>query len=538
MGFELPRTSGGDSGQVIPAASPAGSPQPEAPVAAARPPGPPATLPLSILDAAANAIVITSATGEVQWANRAFLTLTGYAATETVGHTPGQLVRSGCHPRSFYEEMWNTILAGRVWRGEVINRRKDGSLYEEDMTITPVLDEAGRVVQFVAVKQDVTERNQLRARLADAERLESIGRLAGGVAHDFNNLLTVITSYASLARTSLDSANPLVAQLEEIERAGERAALLTRQLLAFSRGQTLTPAVLDLNRVVSTLHHMLARLIGEHMTLEVIPGGQLWAVRVDLGQIQQVIVNLVVNARDAMPAGGTITISTGNVVLGDSVALACGVAPGDYVALEVSDTGTGIPPDVYAHMFEPFFTTKPEGRGTGLGLSTVHGVVRQSGGAIDVRTAADRGTTFRVLLPRVLDAVTHPQASVSTRVRRGSGTLLIVEDDESVRQLTAAVAETAGYDVITAEHGHAALEVLRCRPVDLVVSDVVMPGMPGPELARRAAAVRPGLRFLFMSGYADERLRRQLSGAPLLCKPFQPVEFARVVGELLDAPRP
>ncbi|MGE3190327.1 MAG: ATP-binding protein, partial [Vicinamibacterales bacterium] len=488
----------------------------------------------SALDAAANAIVITDIEGRVSWANRAFYELTGYARDEAVGRTPGTLVKSGCHPPAFYEEMWETILSGRVWRGEIVNRRKDGSRYEEEMTITPVFDEAGRVAQFVAVKQNVTERNQLRAELARSQRLESVGRLAGGIAHDFNNLLTVINSYAELGRVSLGPKDPLFTQLNEIQQAGRRAATLTRQLLAFSRRQVLHPSSLDLNRIVEDMLRMLGRLIGEHITLHFRPGPGLWAALADHGQVEQVIMNLAVNARDAMPDGGAITIATANVTVpvedGDSR-----LPAGDYVSIVVSDTGTGIPPEIQAHIFEPFFTTKPQGQGTGLGLSTVYGIARQSGGTVDLATSAS-GTSFRVLLPRSAGAPAGAHAGVDGGLRRGTGTLLIVEDDDAVRELAATIAEVAGYTVFTASNGHLALEVLRRQRVDLVVSDVVMPGMPGPELARRAASVQPGVPFLFMSGYTDETLGRQLAEvrSQLLDKPFTPADFARTVGRMLE----
>jgi PAS domain S-box-containing protein len=487
----------------------------------------------SALDAAANAIVVTDTNGRVTWANRAFLGLTGYRMDEAIGQTQGTLVRSGHHPETFYREMWATILSGRVWQGEVVNRRKDGSTYEEEMTITPVFDDTGRVSQFVAVKQNVTERNHLRAELARAQRLESVGRLAGGIAHDFNNLLTVINSYAELGRVNLSPGDPLFTQLHEIQQAGRRAAELTRQLLAFSRRQMLHPSSLDLNRIIEEMFRMLGRLIGEHIALHFHPAAGLWMARGDHGQVEQVIMNLAVNARDAMPDGGTITIDTANVTLGGGDDDR--VAPGDYVAIAVSDTGRGIPPEVRAHIFEPFYTTKPQGQGTGLGLSTVYGIVRQSGGTVEV-TTSDAGTCFRILLPRSAGASARSSHAEAAGLRQGQGTLLIVEDDEAVRGLAASVAEIAGYAVITAENGPRALDLLRRHRVDLVVSDIVMPGMPGTELARRAADVQPGVRFLFMSGYADEALARQLSDiqAPLLGKPFTPAEFARMVGEMLE----
>jgi CheY-like chemotaxis protein/anti-sigma regulatory factor (Ser/Thr protein kinase) len=381
----------------------------------------------------------------------------------------------------------------------------------------------------VAIKRDLTEAKQLEAQLLQSQKMEVVGRLAGGIAHDFNNLLTVINGTAELMASSLPEGHPLRPDLREIELAGSRAATLTRQLLAFSRKQVLTPEVLDLTTLLADLRSMLQRMIGEDITLTIVPARNGSWIRADKGQIEQVLMNLVVNSRDAMPHGGTVTITTGD-----------DLDPG-HVLIEVRDTGTGMDEATLARLFEPFFTTKEQGKGTGLGLATVYGIVRQSGGTIDVQSSPGAGSTFRIRLPRVAaDAPAHPPRTPAGT--SGNETILVVEDEDRVRQMTGRMLESSGYRVLTASSGAQAMRILEAhsQPVHAMLTDVVMPGMSGPELVQRAAGVRPDLRVVYMSGHTDnEALRVAVFSktARFIGKPFAREDLARLIRDTLDAPQ-
>src|SRR5581483_7414360 len=360
---------------------------------------------------------------------------------------------------------------------EILNRRKDGTLYTEAMTVTPVRDAQGAISHFIAIKEDITSRKQLEEQLWRAQKMEAVGRLAGGVAHDFNNLLTVIRGYADILSNSLPKKDAsLRASVDEILKASERAASLTRQLLAFSRQQVLAPKVLDLNHVVGGVEKMLRRLIGEDIELVTTLQPDLGPVRADPGQIEQVLVNLAVNSRDAMPQGGRLSIETRNVDLdGRSPDPEVVVKPGPYVEIRVQDTGCGMDEETQSRIFEPFFTTKEKGKGTGLGLATVYGIVKQSGGYIWVSSEPGHGTTFRIHLPRVNASVVQAeQSELETSVRRGTETILIVEDEDGVRALCREILLAQGYQVLEAGDGEAAFTVLRQHPgtIHLLLTDV------------------------------------------------------------------
>jgi PAS domain S-box-containing protein len=385
------------------------------------------------------------------------------------------------------------------------------------------------------------DRDRADVTLRQSQRLESVGRLAGGVAHDFNNLLTAIFGYADLLAEELPAGSPGREDLGEIRTAAERAAGLTRQLLAFSRQQVLQPVVLNINDVVDNVEKMLTRLIGEDAVLQAHLAPDLGNVRADAGQLEQVLVNLIVNARDAMPGGGKLTIETANAEIGEAYADAHRpVAPGRYVMLAVSDTGTGMDAVTKARLFEPFFTTKPAGKGTGLGLATVYGIVKQSGGYIWVYSELDLGTTFKVYLPRVeapAEAVREPAAPTGTPI--GTETVLLAEDDAMLRPLARALLTKLGYRVLEASDSAAALAAARAHPgeIHLLISDVVMPGESGVQLARQIMAERPRLRVLYVSGYTDEAIVRHgvlEPGVNFLQKPFTPAALARKLREVLD----
>ncbi|HVZ32806.1 MAG TPA: ATP-binding protein, partial [Polyangiaceae bacterium] len=425
---------------------------------------------------------------------------------------------------------------------------KDGSHVEASLTMSPIRDAAGNVVGISKIVRDLTDQRraeqQLRRaeqQLRDAQKMEAVGLLAGGIAHDFNNMLSAIVGYTELVLENLGANDPLRPDILEVRKAGASAVSLTRQLLAFSRRQVLSPRVLDLNQIVTHLERMVRRLIAAHVTLAFQLAADLGRVSADPGQIEQVIMNLVLNARDAMNERGTLTISTENVTLAGPQCEALGVTPGPYVLLSVGDTGCGIPPATRARIFEPFFTTKEKGRGTGLGLSTALGIVQQSGGAIDLESELGLGTTVRVYLPRTEQPVQSAYSVPPARAtERSWETILLVEDEEQVRSLARTALRRQGFQVLEAEQGGEALALCERHAgnIHLLLTDVVMPGMGGRELAARAAALRPEMKVLFMSGYAhDEILPSGVleDDVALLQKPITPSSLTRKVREVLDA---
>jgi PAS domain S-box-containing protein len=494
------------------------------------------------LNAAANGIVITDRDGSIAWINPAFTALTGYSAEEAIGKNPRELVKSGVHDQAFYKHLWDTILTGNVWHGEMTNRRKDGTLYAEDMTITPVKDAGGEITHFIAIKRDLTEEKRLEAQFLQAQKMESVGRLAGGIAHDFNNLLTVINGTADLASMKLREGDPLRTVFLHIRQAGDRAASLTRQLLAFSRKQIMKPEVLNLSTLVADLRSMLQRLIREDIDLVVVPAQDLGSVRADPGQIEQVVINLVVNARDAMPDGGTLTIETRDVQLDEAQAgMHPSMQPGPHVMLAVSDTGVGMDEATRMRIFEPFFTTKEQGKGTGLGLATVYGIVKQSGGSIWVYSELGKGTTFKIYLPRVGEVARTVRRVRTLTAVPGTETILIVEDEEVLRDLATHILQSAGYTVLTASSGGEALLLLEHHdgPVHLVLTDVVLPGISGLDLAKRVAEAHPEIKVLFTSGYTNDAILRNGVLDKLthfIGKPYTMAELTHKVREVLDAP--
>jgi two-component system cell cycle sensor histidine kinase/response regulator CckA len=391
--------------------------------------------------------------------------------------------------------------------------------------------------------KDITERRRLEEHLRQSQKMEAVGKLAGGVAHDFNNLLTAIMGYSELVLTHLREGDRVRKHVLEIKKAGESAASLARQLLAFSRRQVLVPQILDLNSVVSNTQKMLRRMIGEDIELETVLATDLGCVRADLGQVEQVIMNLAVNARDAMPEGGKLTIQTANVELDEAYARShIDVAPGRYVRLTVTDAGCGMDAETLSHIFEPFYTTKEEGKGTGLGLATVYGIVKQSAGHIAVSSEPGRGSTFRIFLPRV-EAAVEPVVPrrVAAGLRRGTETILLVEDDVIVRDLVHEVLQGSGYTVLEADKASEALRIgedYAPRPIHLLLTDVVMPEMDGPQLAEHLARLFPQMKVLYMSGYGETaaaRPHRRPRGVPYLQKPFAPEILTRKVLEVLNS---
>ncbi|GAB4545090.1 MAG: hypothetical protein Kow0063_39000 [Anaerolineae bacterium] len=494
----------------------------------------------TVLDSVGDAVVATDPQGNIIYVNRAFEQITGYRSDEVIGHNPN-LLKSGEQDATFYAALWGTITSGQVWRGRFINKKKDGTRYTADTIITPVRDESGNIVNYIGLQRDVTRDLQREEQYRQAQKMEAIGQLTAGIAHYFNNSLTVINGFAELIKLRVPPDDPLRDLASGILRSGQRAADLVSQLLAFSRKQTIQPQVLNLNNLIARMDDLLLPLIGEHIQVEKDLASDLWLVRIDPTQIEQVVLNLAVNARDAMPRGGTLTIQTANVVLDDAyVAQRPQVQPGEYVLLVVSDTGTGMSDEVKAHLFEPFFTTKEVGQGTGLGLAAVHGIVSQNGGHISVYSEEGHGTSFRIYLPCVrksLASVSSMEAAAP--LPSGDETILVVEDNEFVRELVRRALEGHGYTLLEAQDGPAALQLAarHSGPIHLLLTDVVMPGISGGDLARELAGARPDLKILFMSGYAEEAITHHgllAPGTEFLQKPFSASVLLRKVREVLD----
>ncbi len=459
---------------------------------------------LQAIEQAGEIVVITDTAAAIQYVNPAFETVTGYSRGEAIGQNP-RILKSGEQDQAFYEDLWHTITSGKTWQGQMVNRRKDGTLYTEEATISPVRDASGVIVNYVAVKRDITHDIELEDQYRQSQKLEAVGRLAGGVAHDFNNMLTIILGQVEMALLDLDPQTPLHAMLREVEKAGEQSANLTRQLLAFARKQTVDPKVLDINETISSMLKMLDRLIGEDIDLAWLPGHALWPARMDPAQLDQILANLVVNARDAIEGVGKITIETETVLVEESYCEEHPTfEPGRYITLSVSDNGCGMDRATVQSIFEPFFTTKAPGVGTGLGLATVYGIVRQNSGFINVYSEPGLGTTFRIYLPACEDS--QPDAGLDgpkAELPHGTETILLVEDASTLLDVARAQLQKLGYTVLPAQtpaEAHRWIEDC-AQTVHLLLTDVVMPEMNGRDLWDALRRLRPGLPCLFMSGY-------------------------------------
>jgi len=622
----------------------------------------------SALEAAANALVITDNKGVIEWVNPSFTTYTGYSAAEAIGKTPS-LLKSGEHDQAFYRDLWDTILAGKVWYGEVINRRKNGILYTEEMTITPMKDAYGKITHFIAVKQDITERKRADIVLRDSEtryhslfenmregfaycrmifeqgkpqdfvylevnkafevitglkdvagkkrrevapliqisnpelmelygrvastgepenyetyveslnawvrssvyspelgyfaavseniteqkraevqlrqvqKMEAVGQLAGGIAHDFNNILGAFMLQISLMQNDRDMTAEMRSALEELEKGASRAATLTRQLLMFSRQQTVNIKRLDLNEVVTDMMKMLGRILGEHIALEVKSSPKPAWINADEGMMEQVIMNLCVNARDAMPNGGRITIATRFMQIKATLHAPTSAAfPGRFLCLSVADTGCGIAGENRTRIFEPFFTTKEVGKGTGLGLATVYGIVKQHEGWVEVESQIGEGSTFNVFLPAGDESRSFKSATTTKQAPRGDETILLVEDDEALRSIVGMGLKSLGYHVMETGSGPEALQQwsLHKDKIALLFTDMVMPGgMTGLDLAKRLKSMSAKLKVIVTSGYSSEFNQQQGNpelGITFLNKPYEMSTLATTVRECLDQP--
>ena len=493
------------------------------------------------VEQSADAIMITDRDGVIEYVNPAFESLSGYANGEAIGKTP-RILKSGEQSPSVYHDMWQTILAGNSYCSILVNRKKNGQLYYVEESISPVRDSAGEITHFIANARDLTGRMRLEAQLSQAQKMDAVGRLAGGVAHDFNNLLTIITSYSELALDSVQRGSNLDNKLHEIISAARRAAQLTRQLLAFSRKQTQSLRVLELNPAIAVITKTLNRLIGEDIELNFIAGDGLGPVRADPVQLEQILMNLAANARDAMPQGGHLTIETSQVCLDEEyVHYKHAMIPrGSYSLITVTDDGCGISSEDMPHIFEPFYTAKALGEGTGLGLATVYGIVKQNKGFVWVYSEVRKGTIFKIYLPCVADAL-HPTQTLRPDLAesvQGSETILLVEDEEAVRRATAEFLRLQGYTVIEARDGLQALAIAKSDggTIDLVVTDVVMPNMSGGQLALELQSISPPTKVLFVSGYAGKTVidhRVTDLETNFLQKPFTLGQFSAKIRQAL-----
>jgi PAS domain S-box-containing protein len=493
------------------------------------------------VEQASETIVITDTKGTILYANPAFEKTSGYTRAEALGQNP-RVLKSGKQDAEFYRQMWAVLQRGEVWNGHFINRRKDGTLYEEEANISPVRDAAGKIINYVAVKRDVTHEVQLETQFRQAQKMEAVGQLAGGVAHDFNNILAVIQMQSSLLKS--DGLSTEQTELADgITESVQRAVALTRQLLLFSRREVFQPRDLELNETIAATTKMLKRMLGETIEMQLKLAAQPLFLHADAGMLDQVLMNLCVNARDAMPGGGHLLIETAGVELDElAVGQSVQARAGSFVRLSVSDNGGGIPPEILPKIFEPFFTTKPVGKGTGLGLATVFGIVQQHQGWINAYSEVGHGTAFRIYLPRLAGNVLLKSASpVLAAMRGGHETILLAEDDPALRVAVRKALAQLGYRILEAPTGVKALAVWQenRNEISLLLTDLVMPdGMTGKALAQRLLQENSKLKVIYMSGYSAEVVGKDFpftEDVNFLTKPFPAQKLAQTIRNCLDA---
>ena len=491
------------------------------------------------IEQSSETVVITDTAGSIEYVNPAFERITGYSRREVIGQNP-RILQSGSHDSSFYIDMWKILTDGKNWSGRLINRKKDGSVYTEEATISPVQGSSGEIVNYVAVTRDITVEVKLEEQLRQAQKMEAIGQLAGGVAHDFNNLLQVINGYSELALAEIDVSLAAHEFIEEVKKAGSRGQTLVSQLLSFSRRQIINPVDLDLNKVIEKLMKMIRRVIGEHIRCEFLPGSELGTIHADYGQMEQVLMNLCVNSRDSFSAGGRIVIETGNVLIdAEYVGTHSWAKPGRYVLLSVTDNGCGMDKKTLNSVFDPFFTTKSIGKGTGLGLSTVYGIVKQHNGIIQAYSEPGKGSLFKIYLPIVERRATEIPGKVPGKARGGRETILLAEDDEMVRNLTRQILINSGYSVLEARDGDEALKIFykHADTIDLLMMDVVMPELGGKEVYDKVRETYPEIRAIFCSGYSQNAIHTGFvldDNLHFIQKPYSPDALLRIIRKLLD----
>ncbi|MBI5252602.1 MAG: PAS domain S-box protein, partial [Desulfomonile tiedjei] len=491
------------------------------------------------VEQAAEAIVITDTGGSIQYVNPAFERVSGYPRDEVIGQNP-RVLKSGNLGETFYKNLWDTIRKGEVWTGRFINKKKDGSIYQEDSTISPVRDSHGKIVNFVAVKRDMTEHLQLSEQLLQAQKMEAVGILAGGIAHDFNNLLQVTLGYSELLLSQKEDDDPDSADLQKIFHAAKNGAELVQRLLTFSRKVEPNPVPLNLNRQVIQVEKLLRRTIPKMIAIQLDLSDELARIHADPSQVEQVLMNLAVNARDAMPDGGKLTVRTRTVALdGEWCKTHVGSKPGEYVLLTVSDTGLGMDKATVDHIFEPFYTTKELGRGTGLGLAMVYGIVKQHNGHITCESEVGSGTSFNVYFPAI-EAREEPRMEDSGIMPAfGMETLLLVDDEEFIRELGRRILSKAGYTVLTATNGREALDLFNKEgaKISLVILDLIMPEMGGKDCLKGILEVNPHVKVLMASGLSAQFSMKEsfeMGASGFVGKPFRIKELLGQVRKILD----
>ncbi|NVN99628.1 MAG: PAS domain S-box protein [Geobacteraceae bacterium] len=482
-------------------------------------------------------IVITDLDGKIEFVNPKFTQITGYAAAEAMGQNPG-ILKTDHTSAEEYQRLWASISSGKVWEGEFHNKKKNGDLFWERATISPIKDTTGAITNYLAIKEDITEKKLLEAQLIHSQKMESVGRLAGGIAHDFNNKLMAILVFADLIKREARD-NPLFLEFAaEITKAAQHSAEITSQLLAFSRQQIAMPRNVKMDSALKGILKTMSRLIGKDILLSLTKEPDAWDVRIDPVQLDQIVMNLVINARDAMPGGGTLTIGVVNRTIDEHFCRDnIEAQPGDYVQLTIADSGHGMAAETLKHIFEPFFTTKEAGKGTGLGLSTIYGIVSQNSGFITVFSEPGKGTTFNIYLPRSID-LTGQDNKQPEDIVKGSGTVLLVEDDETILNLSTAMLKQMGYEVLTADEPLTAISLCEDSSlrIDFVVADVILPTMDGRVMMEKIAALRPGLKVLYMSGYSSNAIAKNgIIEAEIhyIKKPFDIYSFNKKILELL-----
>ncbi len=486
------------------------------------------------------AVFITDREGLICFANPAFEKLTGFSAAEVLGHTP-RLLGSGSQTRTFYRNMWEKLVNGKSWQGEFINKKKNGTLYTQGTSISPVFGRGGGITHFMAIATDISYEKKLEEQFFQAVKMDSLGRLAGGIAHDFNNLLTIINGYAEMVLADSGSGR-IRENVQSIYNAGEKAARLISHILAFSRKQITYPRVLNVNGVVRELQQMIRGILGESIVLQIDLAADAAPIRIDYSQLEQVIMNLVVNARDAMPSGGSLLLSSVNFCMDDDfVGQHLGARKGEYVRLEITDSGRGMALELQQHVFEPFFTTKRLGEGTGLGLASVYGIVKQNGGYITFDSEPGKGTRFSIYFPRHAypESGAAGDKSGEKKFPFGGRTVLLIEADDTVRKLTEKVLLASGFQVMESMTWPLAMRLVKenRHPLDLLLADVMTPEMPGWETAEKILAAHPEARVLLTSGYSEKHAALPgTSGQNIhfIRKPFNRQELLEKIGEVLD----
>ena len=503
----------------------------------------------TLLDQIDTGIVITDINGTIEFVNPAFEKITGYSADEARGENP-RILKSGQHDEAFYKNLWDTITAGKPWDGRFINKRKDGSLYTEAAHIFPILDEKGTIQNFAAIKRDITQEVAMEEELQQTAKLETIGQLVGGIAHDFNNVLTSIQGFAELGLSRLSPAQPLWNELTEIHAAAKQATRITQQLLGFSRKQMISPRVVSINQIIDEMVPLLKHYIGEDINMNIDLTKERDVILADRGQIEQCLLNLVINARDAIREKkdrgkqNTITIETRPALIGDTyLKNHVGIKKGQYIVIAVSDTGVGMDKETLSKVFDPFFTTKPKGIGTGLGCSTVFGIVKQNRGNVRAYSEPGVGTTIKIYWPSAeKDAVVEtPEGETAPVSIKGSETILVAEDDRGIREFVTQALQASGYTVYAAEDGPHALNLVKEKGLspDLLFTDVIMPKMSGKELSEALSRQVPHLKTLFSSGYTENQVFKNGILEPktyFLHKPYNLRDLLKKVRAVLDSP--